>query len=48
MADLTAWLAAGTDPLLVSGVTMNCQLWYRDPTDPFGVGLTNALELTVE
>jgi len=29
------------------GETLNVQVWYRDPPDPFGVALSDALEFTI-
>jgi hypothetical protein len=34
-------------PLLLAGVTVDCQVWFRDPPSAQTVGLTNGLELTV-
>ena len=32
---------------LTSGTIVQCQYWFRDPGDPFGTGLSNALEFAV-
>jgi len=31
-----------------TGSQVNGQYWYRDPSDPFGVGLTDAVQFFVE
>lgn len=45
--DLDAWIVSGSDPALGPGVRMNVQYWFRDPGDGFGVGLSDAAELTL-
>jgi hypothetical protein len=45
--DMNAWIQSGADPLLVSGATVDCQYWYRDPLDSFGTGLSDALEFLI-
>lgn len=46
--DLDAWFASGSDPNLAPGTTLNGQFWSRDPQSTSGVGLTDAIELTLE
>jgi len=42
--DMNAFITSGADPLLqVVGQTFACQFWSRDPGDPFGSSLTNAV-----
>ncbi len=41
--DFNAWIATGFDPGLVAGAQIWAQDWFRDPTAPFGTGLSNAL-----
>lgn len=41
------WIQTGSDPLLVPGATVYAQFWFRDPLDPFGIGLTDALEFVI-
>jgi hypothetical protein len=45
--DMNARIQSGADPALVSGATIDCQYWYRDPQDPFTTGLTDGLEFTI-
>ncbi|MCY2958870.1 MAG: hypothetical protein NTY35_01800 [Planctomycetota bacterium] len=47
--DFNAWIASGADPMLVAGVTVNCQFYSRDPAfpPPNNIGLTDALEFTI-
>lgn len=45
--DLNAFVAAGADPALIAGATIWIQAWYRDPADPFGDGLSDALSATI-
>ncbi len=45
--DMNALIRAGTDAQLVSGATVYCQYWYRDPADPWNTGLTDALEFQI-
>ena len=45
--DLNARIQSAIDPLLVAGAAVVAQYYYRDPADPFGVGLTDALALVV-
>lgn len=48
--DFNAWIAGGTDPALVAGVTVQAQYYSRDPgfAAPNNVGLTNGLEFTLQ
>ena len=48
--DVGAIIRGGADPFLVSGATIWCQWWYRDPQDPLGytTGLSNALRFSIE
>jgi Beta-propeller repeat len=44
--DVTAWLASHAgNPALVPGGTLDLQVWYRDPPNPGGANLSNALAL---
>jgi hypothetical protein len=45
--DFNARIQSGVDPLLIVGTHVFAQYYYRDPADPFGVGLTDALALTI-
>lgn len=45
--DMNALIRSGSDPQLVSGATVYCQYWYRDPADPWNTGLTDGLEFTI-
>jgi hypothetical protein len=45
--DFNAWTAAGADPGLVPGAQVWGQVWGRDPGDPFGSTLTDALVFRV-
>jgi len=45
--DLEAWYASGTDPNLMLGTTIDGQFWSRDPASTAGVGLTDAVEVTL-
>lgn len=42
--DFNSWAQSGIHPALGVGTLVNGQYWYRDNLDPFGVGLTNAIE----
>ena len=46
--DFNAYVASGKDPGLVAGQQVNGQYWFRDPADPFGTGLSNAIEFTIQ
>lgn len=42
--DFGIYVLSGADPALqVPGQTFACQYWSRDPADPFGTSLTNAV-----
>jgi hypothetical protein len=41
--DLDAWIAGGAHPELAAGTLLYVQFWYRDPGDPFGSGLSDAV-----
>lgn len=45
--EFTPYILSGIDPGLVPGAPMWGQSWYRDPADPFGSGLTNALQAQI-
>ena len=47
--DFNAWIAAGFDPALVAGTTVDAQYWSRDPGFPIpdNVGLTAGLEFVI-
>lgn len=45
--DMNARIQSGVDPQLVTGATVYCQFWYRDPSDPWGTGLSDALEFAI-
>ena len=45
--DFNARIQAGTDPRLTSGAVVNARAFYADPSDPFGDGLTDAIEFQI-
>jgi len=47
--DFNTYIASGTDPALVAGVTVDGQYWFRDPgfPQPNNTALTNALDFTI-
>jgi hypothetical protein len=45
--DLNVYIASGADPALVPGATAWIQAWSRDPGDPFGDSLSDAVQLFV-
>ena len=45
--DFNAWLQGGNEPLVGAGSLVNGQYWFRDTADPFGLGLTQAIQFTV-
>jgi hypothetical protein len=45
--DWNAWIRAGSDPALLSGVTVHSQAWIRDPLSPSGANLTLGLMFTI-
>ncbi len=46
--DMNAWIAGGTDPLLVAGAAGYSQVWCRDPADPLGGVLSDAVAFLIE
>jgi hypothetical protein len=45
--DLNAYIASGADPSLGAGATVWIQAWTRDPGDPFGDSLSDAVQLLI-
>jgi hypothetical protein len=45
--DFNARIQSGFDPGLVPGVRVSAQYWSRDPLDPFGTALSDALLFTI-
>jgi hypothetical protein len=45
--DFNARIQSGVDPALVAGQGVYAQVYFRDPPDAFGVGLTDALAFTI-
>ena len=45
--DMNARIHSGIDAGLHPGVQVDAQYWYRDPMDPFHVGLTDALTFVI-
>ncbi|HTF88340.1 MAG TPA: metallophosphoesterase family protein [Planctomycetota bacterium] len=45
--DFNARIQSGIDPALQTGVTVDSEYWYRDPSASFGVGLSDALQFTI-
>lgn len=45
--DFNALIQSGNNPALVHGAQVNAQFWYRDPGDPFGTGLTDAIQFVI-
>jgi hypothetical protein len=45
--DINTYIASGADPALVAGATFWIQAWSRDPADPFGDSLSNALSAVI-
>jgi hypothetical protein len=45
--DMGARIAAGVDPNLTCGAIVYCQVWSRDPLDPFHTNLTGGLKFTI-
>lgn len=41
--DVNAWLQGGNDPFAGPGSRVDGQFWFRDPGDPAGIGLSNAV-----
>lgn len=48
--DFNAFIAGGSDPLLVAGQQVNAQWWFRDPgfSPPNNTGLSNAIEFVIQ
>lgn len=46
--DFNAHLQSGVDPFLTQGADVRAQYWYRDPGDPAGSGLSNAVGFTIQ
>jgi hypothetical protein len=45
--DFNAHIQSGVDPLLVVGQQVGAQFWSRDPRDPFGSNLTDAVRFAI-
>ncbi len=45
--DFSALIASGADPMLTVGRLCATQWYYRDPLDPFGTCLSNAISFTI-
>ena len=45
--NMNFWITSGGDPALVAGATVYAQFIFRDPQDPFGIGLSNALTFVI-
>jgi hypothetical protein len=45
--DMNAWIQSGADPNLVAGQPVAAQFYYRDPQDPYTIGLTDAVSFVV-
>jgi hypothetical protein len=45
--DLTAKIASGADPALFAGSRLWVQAWWRDPNDPFGDNLSDAITAVI-
>lgn len=45
--DMNAWIASGIDPSLVAGETAYTQVWARDPLDPAGGILSEAVAFLI-
>ncbi len=46
--DFNARIQSGLDPRLVPGTVVEAQYLFRDPGDPTGIGLSNALQFVIE
>jgi Tol biopolymer transport system component len=46
--DMNAWIASGIDPTLQAGSPAYAQVWCRDPADPFGGVLSDAVAFLIE
>ena len=45
--DMNAWIASGADPGLQAGVAAFAQTWCRDPADPWGAILSDAVAFLI-
>lgn len=45
--DFLPLIQTGSNPALGEGADVYAQFWFRDPNDPFGTGLSDALRFTV-
>ncbi|NUP94538.1 MAG: PepSY domain-containing protein [Planctomycetaceae bacterium] len=45
--DFNAYIRSGADAGLFAGRTVAAQYYYRDPADPFGLGLSNGVHFTI-
>ena len=45
--DFNAWLQSGSPTFVSAGSAVHAQFWYVDTGDPFGVGLSDAIEFWV-
>lgn len=45
--DFDSYIASGADPALVAGASVWIQHWSRDPGDPFGDGLSDAVTAVI-
>ncbi|MFN0006408.1 MAG: hypothetical protein ACKVXR_00760 [Planctomycetota bacterium] len=45
--DFNARIRSGVDALLIPGATVHAQWYYRDPPSSFGVGSSDAIQLTI-
>ena len=46
--DFNAVIQSGSDPGLVAGACVYAQFWSRDPADPSGSNLSDALAFRIE
>jgi hypothetical protein len=45
--DMNAWIRSGVDSALTAGAFVAAQYYFRDPQDPFTVGLSDAVQFTI-
>ena len=45
--DFNVYIASGADPALVAGAPIRIQAWSRDPADPYGDSLSDAITATI-
>ena len=45
--NMNALIQSGTQPILMSGVSVYTQFWFRDPPSAFGTGFTDGLTFTI-